>query len=74
VDDTIGLIERVESMGGPRLALAPTAMASMDNQWRSNQTISDLLARASAFHIGLHRGVLVSQFARRMTGVQSVLA
>ena len=58
VHDTVGLIECVESMGGPGLALAPTAMASMDNQWRSNQTISDLPARASAFHIRLHRVVL----------------
>lgn len=74
VHDTIGLIERVESMRGPRLALAPTAMASMDNQWRSDQMISDLPARASAFHIRLHRGVLKSQFALRMTDVQSIRA
>jgi YD repeat-containing protein len=40
VHDTIGLIERVESMRGPGLPLAPTAMASMNDQWRSNQTIS----------------------------------
>ena len=72
VHDTIRLIERVESMRGSGLALAPTAMASMDNQWRSDQTISDLPARASAFHIELHRGVLVSQFAPRMTDVQSI--
>ena len=72
VHDTIGLIERVESMRGPGLPLAPTAMASMNDQWRSNQTISDLPARASAFHIQLHRGVLAFDFALRMTDVQFV--
>src|SRR5215469_10430860 len=60
VHDTIGLIERVESMRGPGLALAPTAMVSMDNQWRSNQSISDLPAGAPAFHIRLHRGYVRS--------------
>ena len=55
VHDTIGFIESVERMSGPGLALAPTAMAGMNNQWRSNQTISDLPARASAFHVRLHR-------------------
>src|SRR5262245_21965366 len=60
VHDTIGLIERVQSMRGSGLALAPTAMAGMDNQWRSNQKISDLPAGAPAFHIRLHRGYVRS--------------
>jgi hypothetical protein len=29
-------------------------MAGMNNQWRSDQTISDLPTRASAFHVLLH--------------------
>lgn len=36
VHDTIGLIERIERMRGPGLALTPTAVAGMDNQWRSD--------------------------------------
>ncbi len=48
VYDTISLIER---MRGPGLALTPTAVAGMDNQWRSDQTIPNLPARASAFHV-----------------------
>jgi len=55
VHDTIGFIESVERMRGPGLALAPSAMASMNNQWRSDQTISDLPACASAFHVRLHQ-------------------
>jgi hypothetical protein len=51
VHDTIGFIESVERVRGPGLALAPTAVASMNNQWRSDQTISHLPARAPAFHI-----------------------
>ena len=62
VHDTIGFIERVEGMRGPGLALAPTAMTSMNNQWRSDQTVSDLPARASAFHFRLHREMVVSGF------------
>jgi hypothetical protein len=54
VHDAIGLIESVECMRGPGLALAPTAMTGMNDQWRSNQTISDLPAGASAFHVLLH--------------------
>jgi hypothetical protein len=42
-------------MRGAGLTLAPTAMASVDNQWRADQTISDLPARASAFHGWLHQ-------------------
>ena len=54
VHDAIGFIESVERMHRPGLALAPTAMAGMNEQWRSNQTISDLPAGASAFHVLLH--------------------
>ena len=54
VHDAIGFIESVERMRGPGLALAPTAMAGMNNQWRSDQTISDSTARASAFYVRLH--------------------
>jgi hypothetical protein len=53
VYDTIGFVESVERMRGARLTLAPTAMAGMDDQWRADQTISDLPARASAFHVRL---------------------
>ena len=53
VHNAIGFIESVERMRGPGLALAPTAMAGMNNQWCSDQTISDLSARASAFHVRL---------------------
>jgi hypothetical protein len=56
VHDTIGFIERVERMRCSRLALTPTAVAGMNDQWRSNQPISDLPASASAFHIRLRRG------------------
>ena len=56
VHDLIGLIERVERMRCPGLALTPAAMTGMNDQWRSNQSISDLPASASAFHIRLHRG------------------
>ena len=56
--DTIGLIESVERMRGTGLALAPMTMAGMDYQWGSDQTISDLPARASAFHVRLRRGVV----------------
>ncbi len=55
MDNTIGFIEGVERMRGPGLALAPPAMAGMNNQRRSDQTISDLSARASAFHVRLHQ-------------------
>jgi hypothetical protein len=51
VHDTIGFIESVERMRGPGLALAPTAMASMYNQRRFYQTVSDLTACAPAFHV-----------------------
>src|SRR6516225_1778392 len=51
VYDTIGFVESVERMRGAGLTLAPTAMASMNNQWPSNQPISDLSACASAFHV-----------------------
>ena len=54
VYDTIGFIESVERMRGAGLTLAPTAMASMNNQWSSNQPISDLSACASTFHVWLH--------------------
>jgi hypothetical protein len=53
VHDTIGFIESVERMHGSGLALAPTAMAGVNNQRRSDQTISDLPASASAFHVQL---------------------
>jgi hypothetical protein len=58
VHDTIGFKESVERMCCPGLALAPTAMAGMNDQWRSNQTISDLPASASAFHVWLHHSRL----------------
>ena len=53
VHDAISFIKSVERMRGPRLALAPTAMTGMNDQWCSDQTISDLPARASAFHVRL---------------------
>jgi hypothetical protein len=40
-------------MRGPSLALAPTAMAGMNDQWLSDQTISDLPTRTSTFHVRL---------------------
>src|ERR1700745_1672332 len=54
--DAISFIESIERMRGSGLALAPTAMAGMNNQRRSDQTISNLSARASAFHVRLRRG------------------
>jgi len=54
VHDAIGFVESIQRMRGPGLALAPTAMAGMDNQWRSDQTISYAPACASAFHVRLH--------------------
>ena len=65
VHDTIRFIKSVERIRGPGLALAPTAMTGMNDQWCSDQTISDLPARASAFHVQLHRGVIVSAFEYR---------
>jgi hypothetical protein len=55
VHDTIGFIESVARMRGAGLALAPTAMTSMNNQGRSDQTISDLSACTSALHAWLHQ-------------------
>jgi hypothetical protein len=55
VYDTISFIERVERMRSAGLSLAPTAMARMNDQWRSHQPISDLSACASAFHVWLHQ-------------------
>ena len=54
--DTIGFIESVKRMRGPGLALAPAAMTGMNDQGCSGQTISDLPACTSAFHVQLHRG------------------
>ena len=61
VHDTIGLIESVERMRGPGLTLAPMTMAGMDYQWGSDQTISDLPARASAFHVRLRLAIVGSE-------------
>ena len=55
VYDAIGFIESIERMRSASLTLAPTAMASMNNQWRSNQPISDLATCAPAFHVWLHQ-------------------
>ena len=55
VYDTIGFIESVERMRGSGLALAPAAMTGMNNQWRSDQTISDLPARAKWLASRLYR-------------------
>jgi hypothetical protein len=52
---TIGFVKSVERMRGSSLALAPSAMASMNNQWWSDQTISNLPASACAFHVQLNR-------------------
>jgi hypothetical protein len=68
VNDAIGFIESVERMSGPCLALAPTAMTGMNDQWRSDQTIADLPAGASAFHVRLHRGMLASKFGLVLLG------
>jgi len=70
VHDTISFIKSVERVRGSGLALAPTAMTGMNDQWCSGQTISDLPARASAFHVQLHREVwsndtIASQATRR---------
>src|SRR5262249_61751704 len=56
VHDPIGFIERVERMRSPGLALTPAAMTGMNDQWRSNQSVSDLPESASDFHIRLNRG------------------
>ena len=53
--DTIGFIESVERMRSASLTLAPTAMASVNNQGHSIQPISDLSACAPAFHVWLHQ-------------------
>ena len=74
VHDTIGFIESVESMRSPGLALAPTAVAGMNNQRRSDQTISDLPAGASTFHVRLHRGVVAFRLTLGMTDVQFIRA
>jgi hypothetical protein len=58
----------------PGLALTPAAMTGMNDQWRSNQSVSDLPASASAFHIRLHRGVIVSEFGLGMTHTLSSAA
>jgi hypothetical protein len=67
VHDAISFIKSVERMRGPSLALAPTAMTGMNDQWCSDQTISDLPARASAFHVQLHRGVIASAMSIGIT-------
>ena len=55
----VGFDHRVHHAGGAGLALAPTAMTGVNDQWFSDQTISDLPARASAFHVELPLGVIV---------------
>ena len=74
VYDTIGFIERVERMRCPGLALAPTAVAGMDDQGGSDQPISDLPARASAFHVRPHREVVALRLTLKMTDVQFIRA
>ena len=56
VYDTIGFIESVERMRSASLTLAPTAMTGVNDQWCSDETISDPPACASAFHVQVHRG------------------
>jgi hypothetical protein len=55
VHDAIGLIKRVHCVRRSGLALAPAAMAGMNDQGWSCQTVPNLSARASPFHIQLHR-------------------
>jgi hypothetical protein len=69
VHDTIGFIKSVERMRGSGLALAPTAMTRMNDQWCSDQTKSDLPARASTFHVQLHRGGSSSRLIIAPVGV-----
>jgi hypothetical protein len=42
VNDTIGLMKRVQRMCRSGLMLTPAAMAGMDDQWRSRQTVPGL--------------------------------
>ncbi len=53
--DPIGLVERVERIRSASLTLAPAAMASVNNQRRSSEPVSDASACASAFHLCLHQ-------------------
>ena len=50
VFDTVCFVERIERMSGAGLALAPGAMAGMNDQRFAGQTISDMSASAAAFH------------------------
>jgi hypothetical protein len=66
---TVGFIESVERMRSAGLTLTPTAMASMDNQWRSNQPISDQLA-----WINSHRRIFsLQRFGGEPTVVRAAL-
>jgi hypothetical protein len=51
VHDTVSFIKSVERMHRSSLALAPTAMAGMNDQRCSDQAILYLPACASAFHV-----------------------
>src|ERR1043166_8889985 len=50
VDDPVRLVERIERVHGPGLALAPTAVARVDDQRRTVQAIAQFATGASAFH------------------------
>src|ERR1043166_5911802 len=50
VDDPVRLVERIERVHRPGLALAPPAMAGVDDQRRAAQAIAQFATGASAFH------------------------
>jgi hypothetical protein len=52
VHDSIRLVEGVKRVGCTGLALAPATVAGVDDERGAYQSISDLAARASAFHGG----------------------
>ena len=60
VHDTVGFIERIEGVRSAGFALAPTTMAGMNDQWLSDQTISDLPTRTSTFHVRLLGGFRIT--------------
>jgi hypothetical protein len=53
--DPIGLIQSIQRVRAPRLALAPSAVAGMNNEWYACQTISNIPACASTVHVTSQR-------------------
>src|SRR5947208_10522767 len=50
MSDPVGFVQGVNREGGTSLALTPTAVAGVNDEWRSAQSIPQLATGAAAFH------------------------